>query len=149
VFRVRSPQDLGAGVVFIMIGVAGVYFGTDLTLGTAARMGPGFFPILLSGLIVLIGIIVGLKGLTIEGPPIEAFQLRPILFITAAILLFGYLLDAIGLALTAVALTLVAAYARRDASPTESLVLGGVLALFAVLVFVYALSQPLPAWWGR
>jgi hypothetical protein len=49
VFRVRSPQDLGAGLVFVLIGVAGVYFGTDLTFGTAARMGPGFFSILLSG----------------------------------------------------------------------------------------------------
>jgi hypothetical protein len=149
VVRVRSPQDLGAGVVFVLIGVAGIYFGTDLTFGTAGRMGPGFFPILLSGLIILVGIIVGFKGLTIEGPPIEAFQFRPILFITAAILLFGYLIDAIGLALTAIILTLVAAYARRDARPTESLLLGGALALFAVLVFVHALSQPLPAWWGR
>jgi len=149
VFRVKSPQDLGAGLVFIMIGVAGAYFGTDLTFGTAARMGPGYFPILLSGLIIVVGIIVGFRGLMIDGPAIEAVQLRPILFITAAIVLFGYLLDAIGLALTTIVLTLVAAYARRDARPTETLLLGGVLALFVVLVFVYALSQPLPAWWGR
>ncbi len=147
--RVRSPQDLGAGLVFVLIGAAGAYFGADLTFGTAARMGPGYFPILLSGLIILVGVIVGVRGLTIEGPPVEAVQLRPLLFINAAILLFGYLLETIGLALTTVALTLVAASARRDARVSESLLLGGALALFAVLVFVYALSQPLPAWWGR
>jgi hypothetical protein len=149
VFRVRSPQDLGAGLVFVAIGAAGVYFGRDLAFGTASRMGPGYFPILLSWLIILVGLIVGLRGLTLDGPPVEPIQLRPILFVVVAILMFGYLLDAIGLALTAIVLTLVAAYARRDASLGEALMLGAGLALFAVLVFVYALSQPLPAWWGR
>jgi len=149
VFRVRSPQDLGAGAVFLLIGAAGAYFGNDLAFGTASRMGPAYFPVLLSWLIILIGVIVGFRGLTIEGPQIEPVQLRPILFVVAAILLFGYLIDTIGLALTALALTIVAAYARRDASLSEALLLGAGLAMFAVLVFVYALSQPLPAWWGR
>jgi hypothetical protein len=149
VFRVRSPQDLGAGAVFLLIGAVGAYFGNDLAFGTASRMGPGYFPVLLSWLIISIGVIVGFRGLTIEGPQIEPVQLRPILFVVAAILMFGYLLNTIGLALTAVVLTIVAAYARRDASLSEALLLGAGLAIFAVLVFVYALSQPLPAWWGR
>jgi uncharacterized membrane protein YozB (DUF420 family) len=149
VFRVRSPQDLGAGAVFLLIGAAGAYFGKDLAFGTAARMGPGYFPILLSWLIIGIGVIVAARGLTVEGPAIDPPQVRPILFVVAAILMFGTLLDTIGLALTAVVLTLVAAYARHDASLREALLLGAALALFAVIVFVYALSQPLPAWWGR
>ena len=148
-FRVRSPQDLGAGAVFLLIGAAGAYFGNDLAFGTAARMGPGYFPVLLSWLIIGIGVIVAARGLTIEGLAVEPVQLRPLLFVVAAILMFGFLLDTIGLALTAIVLTLVAAYARRDASLGEALLLGTGLALFAVLVFVYALSQPLPAWWGR
>ena len=147
--RVKSPQDLGAGLVFILIGAAGYYFGQDLTTGTAARMGPGYFPMLLSGLIILIGLVVALRGLAIEGPSVERIQLRPIVFIVAAILMFGYLLDALGLVLTTIALTLVAAYARRDANLRETLLLGGGLAVFAVVVFVYALSQPLPVWWGQ
>lgn len=147
--RVKSPQDLGAGLVFVTIGAAGVYFGQDLTFGSASRMGPGYFPILLSVLIILVGLIVALRGLTIKGPPVEPIQLRPVLFVVASVLMFGYLLDAIGLALTTIALTVVAAYARRDASLKEALLLGGGLAVFAVVVFVYALSQPLPAWWGQ
>jgi len=149
VFRVRSPQDLGAGAVFLLIGAAGAYFGNDLAFGTAARMGPGYFPVLLGWLIIVVGVIVGFRGLTIEGPEIEPIQLRPLLFVVASILLFGYLIDTIGLGLTAIVLTIVAAYARRDARLGEALLLGAGLALFAVLVFVYALSQPLPAWWGR
>jgi Tripartite tricarboxylate transporter TctB family len=147
--RVKSPQDLGAGLVFVLIGLAGLYFGRELAFGTAARMGPGYFPILLSMLILAIGIIVGIRGLATEGPPIERVQLRPIAMIIAAILVFGVLIDVIGLALTALLLTVLAAYARRDVKLTETILLGAGLALFTVAVFVYLLGQPLPAWWGR
>jgi hypothetical protein len=147
--RVKSPQDLGAGVIFVAIGLAGLYFGQDLAFGTSARMGPGYFPVLLSVLIIAIGLIVGFQGLVVEGPPIEPVQLRPIAFIVAAILVFGFLIDSIGLALTAILLTIVAAYARREVSIIETVALGVGLALFTVLVFVYVLGQALPAWWGR
>jgi Tripartite tricarboxylate transporter TctB family len=147
--RVKSPQDLGAGLAFLLIGAAGIYFGKDLAFGTASRMGPGYFPVLLSGLIIVLGLIVGAKGLMVEGPPIEPVQLRPILFITAAILIFGYLIESVGLALTAILLTLFAAYARPEVKLSETIVLGVGLALFTVVVFVYLLGQALPAWWGR
>jgi hypothetical protein len=147
--RVKSPQDLGAGQVFMLIGLAGLYFGSELAFGTAARMGPGYFPTLLSILILAIGIVVGLRALTVEGPPVEPVQLRPIAFVVAAILIFGVLIEFVGLALTAVLLTLLAAFARRDVKLAETLLLGAGLAIFAVTVFVYLLGQPLPAWWGR
>ena len=147
--RVKSPQDLGAGAVFVLIGVAGLYFGRELAFGTAARMGPGYFPTLLSILILAIGIIVAIRGLTTEGPPIEPVQLRPIAMIIAAILIFGVLIDVVGLVLTALLLTMFAAYARREVKLTETILLGAGLAAFTVAVFVYLLGQPLPAWWGR
>ena len=147
--RVKSPQDLGAGVMFTLIGLAGYYFGRDLAFGSAARMGPGYFPVLLSGMITAIGLIVGFRGMTVEGPPVEPVQLRPILLICAAILVFGFLIESVGLALTAVLLTFVAAYARPEVKLGETAVLGAGLALFTVTVFVYLLGQALPAWWGR
>jgi putative tricarboxylic transport membrane protein len=148
-FRIKSPQDVGAAVIFMAIGLAGAYFGRDLALGTAARMGPGYFPVILSWTIFGIGVVVGCKGLTIEGPRIETIQLRPILVIVAAILAFGYLIEKLGLAITAALLTVLAGYARRDVNLWETLLLAAGLALFCVGLFVYALSQPFPAWWGR
>jgi hypothetical protein len=148
-FRVRSPQDLGAGVVFILIGVAGIVFGQDLAFGSAARMGPGYFPTLLSWLIIAIGLVLAVKSLATDGPPIPSIHPRPLLAIIAAILAFGLLIDRVGLALTAAVLTIGAAYARRDVNLTETLLLAVGLALFTVGIFVYALTQPLPAWWGR
>jgi hypothetical protein len=148
-FRIKSPQDAGAAVVFIAIGLAGVYFGRDLTFGSAARMGPGFFPIILSWIVIAIGVICGFKGLAIEGPPIEPVQVRPMLVIIAAILAFGYLIERLGLAITAALLTVLAGYARRDVNVWETLLLAAGLAVFSVVIFVYGLSQPFPAWWGR
>ena len=148
-FRVRSPQDLGAGVVFILIGSAGILFGQDLAVGSAARMGPGYFPMLLSWLIIAIGLVLTVKSLATQGPPIPPIHLRPLTAIVAAILAFGLLIDRIGLALTAAVLVIGAAYARRDVDRGETLLLAVGLALFTVAVFVYALKQPLPPWWGR
>jgi putative tricarboxylic transport membrane protein len=148
-FRIKSPQDVGAAVVFMAIGLAGVYFGSDLALGTAARMGPGYFPLILSWIIFAIGVVVGFKSLTIEGPSIEPVQLRPIVVIIVAIIAFGYLIEKLGLAITAALLTVLAGYARRDVNLWETLLLAAGLALFCVGLFVYALSQPFPPWWGR
>jgi hypothetical protein len=147
--RVKSPQDIGAAIVFIVIGLAGLYLGKNLTFGTASQMGPGFFPTWLNFLIIAIGVGVGVKALAVEGPPIERFQLRPILFIIAAIVIFGFLIQAVGLALSAVLMTFFAAYARRDVKVTETILLAAGLAVFSVILFIYALGQAVPAWWGR
>src|SRR5262249_43132162 len=144
-----SPQDFGSAIVFLLIGLAGLYFGKDLTYGTASRMGPGYFPFLLSWLIIAIGVVVGFMSLTIEGPPIERPQLRPMFFVVLSVIIFGYLMNYVGLAITGVVMTLIAAFARRNFNLVESLVLGIGLSIGCVLIFVYGLGQPLPAWWGE
>lgn len=147
--QVKSPQDLGAGIVFILIGAAGLIFGRELSFGTAGRMGPGYFPTLLSYSIIVIGVIVAARGFTLEGPPIEKFYFRPLAFVVGAVIASGYLLNWFGLVLTSIAVAVISSYARRDVKLVEVLLLGLGMGLFSVLVFVYALGQPLPAWWGR
>jgi len=147
--RVKSPQDFAAGIVFILIGAAGLIFGRDLAVGTAARMGPGYFPILLSFLIIAIGLFVSARGLTLEGPPIEQIHIRPIFFVLAAILVAGFVIQTVGLAITSIIVAVVAAYARREVNLVETIALGVGMGVFSVLVFVYGLGQPLPAWWGN
>jgi Tripartite tricarboxylate transporter TctB family len=148
-FRVKSPQDFGSAIVFLLIGLAGLYFGRELTYGTASRMGPGYFPYLLSWLIIAIGVGVGFMSLTVEGPPVERPQLRPIFFVLLSVVVFGYLMSYVGLAITGVVMTLIAALARRNFNLVESLALGIGLSIGCVLIFVYGLGQPLPAWWGE
>jgi hypothetical protein len=93
--------------------------------------------------------VLAAKSLATDGPPIERIYFRPLFAILAAILAFGFLIDRIGLALTAAVLTIGSAYARRNVDLKETLLLAAGLALFVVGVFVYGLTQPLPAWWGR
>jgi hypothetical protein len=147
--RVKSPQDFGAAAVFVLIGLAGLYFGWELEFGTASRMGPGYFPVLLSCLILALGAIVGWRSLVITGPAVARFHLRPMMFVVVAILGFGLIVNTVGLALTAAALTIVTAYARRQVNLRETLLLAGGLGIFVVVVFVYGLGQPFPAWWGQ
>lgn len=148
--RIRSPQDLGAAVVFLAIGAAALAFRGDLTVGDAAHMGPAYFPTLLGWLILGIGVVLALLSVWLDGPPIERVQPRPLVMIVIAVLLFGWLLEALGLVIATIAVTLVCAYARPKASWKESLVLGLGLSVFAAGVFVYALSQPLPlGWWPQ
>jgi hypothetical protein len=147
--RVKNPQDFGAAAVFVAIGAAGLYFASDLSFGTASRMGPGYFPTLLSAVIVLIGLVLGVKALSIEGPPVERIPLRPIAVIIVCIVGFGVLIERLGVAITAAALVLLASYARPGAQPMESIALAVGLSIFVIGVFVYALGQPLPVWWSR
>jgi hypothetical protein len=147
---IRNPQDLGAAVVFLVIGGVGLYFGRELTFGTAAKMGPGYFPMLLSGLVLVLGLVLAVRSIRVPGPPIERVPLRPILLIVVSVVAFGYLLDALGLAVSAAAVTVLAGYARRKVNLRETLLLAVGLSVFCVLVFVVGLSQPLPlGWWPQ
>lgn len=147
--RVKSPQDLGAGLVFIAIGAAGILFGRELTYGSAARMGPGYFPTLLSYLIIAIGLVIAFRGFTIDGPSIQRIPLRPISLVVISILAFGFLIEVIGLALTAILLTFIASAARKEVNWKETAILAFIIAFLCVGIFIYGLGQPMPAWWGR
>jgi hypothetical protein len=148
-FRIKSPQDFGSAIVFLLMGLAGLYFGKDLNYGSAGHMGPGYFPFILSWTIIGIGVIVGLLSLSIEGPPIEPPHFRPLFFVLLSVVVFGYMMSYVGLAITGVVMTLIAAFARREVKLFESLLLGIGLSIGCVLIFAYGLGQPLPAWWGE
>ena len=145
--RVKNPQDLGAAMLFLLIGAAGVYFGSDLSFGSPARMGPGFFPIILSCIIILIGVVVGLRALAFDGPRISVSRWRPMVVILSSIASVGWLIERVGLAITVAALTFVTAAARPGVDLKETFVLAVCLSAFSVVVFVYALGQPMPVWW--
>ncbi|WP_309083564.1 tripartite tricarboxylate transporter TctB family protein [Chelativorans sp.] len=145
---IKSPQDFGAGVLFILIGAIGILTGQDLAFGSARSMGPGFFPTIICALIILIGLIVAGKALVVEGPAIERIQFRPIFFLIVAIAAFGFLISKVGVVISAILMIVLAAYARREkVNILETLIFAAATAFFIVLIFVYALEQPMPVWW--
>ncbi|WP_296555225.1 tripartite tricarboxylate transporter TctB family protein [Pigmentiphaga sp.] len=146
--RARSPQDVAAGVLLLGICLAGIHFGRDLEAGTAADMGPGYFPMVLSGIIGVCGLTLLARGVSRDGPAIDTVRLRPVLCVLGALLAFFIMIDRAGLVPSVVAMTFIAAYARPRARFAETLVLAIVVAVFAVLVFIEALHLPMQIWWG-
>ena len=67
--RVKHAQDFWSGILFLAIGLLGVLFSRDYAMGTAARMGPGYFPTLLSGILAALGVIIALGAMMSKATP--------------------------------------------------------------------------------
>ncbi len=145
--RIASPKDFWSGVLFGSLGLfAAIYAATHYQLGTAVRMGPGYFPLWVGGLIALLGLILALRALKIEGPPLPVIYYRPIAFVVVATIAYGYLLRPLGLVAATFAVVVVSAAGGHEFRWREALLLAAGLALFSVVVFVYALGLPLQLW---
>lgn len=147
--RVKSPQDLGAGLLFIFIGSIGIWYGKDLTYGSARAMGPGYFPMWLSSIIIVMGLICLLRAAILEGDPIEKIPLRPLVCVFAGVLAFGYLVETIKLELALILLTVISTQARSDTNQKQMLILAVTMAIASVLVFVVVLGQAMPTYTGE
>ena len=144
--RIKSPKDFWAGLMFIGIGLFFVISARSYELGSAARMGPAYFPSMLGGLIAVIGFAVLIQSFVISGGKVAAFPSRLIFLIILALLLFGYLLKFIGLVLALAILIVLSSFAGHEFRFLEALILACVLILLSVLVFVKGLGQPFPLW---
>lgn len=142
---VRVTKDLLAGAMFMVFGLGGAVIATGYGMGTAARMGPGYFPVALGMVIALLGAVMSVKALLNpdSSEPIEAGKLRPILFISLAILAFGLLIDGRGLIAAVVALVVIARFAGREGSALEVLAITALLTVIATAIFVWGLNIPL------
>jgi len=149
-----SQKDFASGLMFIIVGTAFGVGATNFDIGSAARMGPGYFPLLLGILLAILGVIVTLQsfGKHVGDHSIGAIAWRPLIFILGANLAFGALLVGIpswgiphfGLIVAIYGLVLIAGYARPGHKIKESIVLATVLAVGSYGAFVYALNLQFP-----
>jgi hypothetical protein len=142
--RIKSPQDVGAAIILIAIGLAGLWFGRDYDIGSVSRMGPGYMPALLSIGLLVFGAVIGLRSVTIDGPPIATGRWYPSVMVLVAVLMFAGLIERAGLAPTTFIVALICAFATSDVKWKQAVALAVTLALFCVVVFVYGLRQPIP-----
>ncbi|HBB18284.1 MAG: small permease of tripartite tricarboxylate transporter [Syntrophus sp. RIFOXYC2_FULL_54_9] len=144
--KIKNPKDFWAGLMFIVFGLFFVIGARDYQLGSAARMGPAYFPTLLGGLMAVVGAAVFFRSFVLKGGGVAAFPLRLIFFITLSLLIFGYLLKPIGLVLALLCLVVISAFAGHEFRLKEALLLTFVLIVLSVLVFVKGLGLPFPLW---
>ena len=107
-------------------------------------MGPAYFPVVLGGLLAVLGAIVVFSSLATEGPEVAKFHFRPLLFIAISSLAFAYLLKPLGLVLSSIVLIFISAYGGHEFKWKEVAIMSVVLAIFSVLVFVKGLALPFP-----
>lgn len=146
---IRNPKDFWAGVLFVAIGIGTLVYAVRYSLGTAARMGPGYFPRILGILLIVLGGIVASRALYVPGARVPRFRWRPIVIVLGSVVLFGAVVQPLGVAISTVILVVVASAASGEFRPREALISGIVLAALAVGVFVVGLSLQLPIWPGQ
>jgi hypothetical protein len=145
--KIKSPKDFWAGLMFMGFGLFFLAWALgNYQLGSAVRMGPGYFPTLLGGLLAFLGALVLIQSFAMEGPPVPTFTFRPLIMISLACVAYGYLMKPLGLVISTAALVFLSALGGHEFKFKEVTFLYVVLIIFSVLVFVKGLTLPFPLW---
>ncbi len=148
--KIKSQRDFWSGLLFVIVGVA--FASGSLihySFGSSARPGPGYFPFGLGVLLALLGAAVLFKALTIEsdgGQPIGSVAWRPLLVVVGAIVLFGFALPRLGLAITLPLLIIVSSFASDEFRWRDAILSSVVLTVGSWAIFVWGLSLVIPVW---
>jgi hypothetical protein len=142
--EVSKNKDFWAGVMLIGIGAAAMFVSRDYRFGSALRMGPGFFPTILSGILILFGICIVAVGLR-SGEKIQgSLSLRALVMLPLSLVLFGVMMNLAGFIPALVALVFLSAASGREFNLREVLVLTVILTVASVALFIWGLGLPYP-----
>ena len=154
---IKSQKDFFSGLLYAAVGSAFAIGATTYKLGTSARMGPGFFPMMLGVLLAVIGLYIMFKAMVVKTPngdKIGKWAWKPLCFIIAGNLLFGILLGglptlgvpAMGLIVAIYGTTLVVSLAGSTYNIKEVLILATILSIASYCAFVWLLNLQFPVW---
>ena len=155
--RIKSQKDFFAGLLFLALGVAFALGARTYNVGTGARMGPGYFPLMLGIVLAIMGAVEVIKSMVVEtktGDKVGKFVWRPVGYIVGANLAFGVLLGglpsiklpAMGLIVAIFALTIISARAGSEFKWKEILILSAILAVGSYLAFILLLKLQIQVW---
>ncbi len=155
--KIKSQQDFFSGLMFVAVGIAFGWGATTYNIGEGARMGPGYFPLVLGVLLTALGTFIIFESLVVEtedGEPVGSFAWRPLGFVIGANLLFGILLGglpsiglpAMGMIVAIYGLTFMASLAGDEFNLKEVVVLATILAIGSYLAFIMLLKLQFPVW---
>jgi hypothetical protein len=154
---IKSQKDFFSGLMFTLVGAAFAWGATSYNIGTGARMGPGYFPLLLGVFLAVLGGLITFYSLiehTEDGEPVGAFAWKPVVFILGANIVFGILLAGLprfgippmGLIAAIYALVIIAGKAGDTFSLKESVMLATALSVGSYLAFIMLLKLQMPVW---
>jgi predicted outer membrane lipoprotein len=155
--KIKSEQDFFSGLMFMVVGIAFAWGATTYSVGEGARMGPGYFPLVLGIVLAALGAFIIFEAMVVEtedGEPVGKWAWRPLGFIIGANLLFGVLLGglpsiglpAMGMIVAIYVLTFVSSLAGDEFSFKENLILATILAVGSYLAFIVLLKLQFQVW---
>ena len=155
--KIKSQKDFFSGVMFSVVGIAFAWGATTYNVGDGARMGPGYFPLMLGVLMTFLGLLIMFNSLVVEtegGDRIGKWAWKPICYILGANLAFGVLLGglprikvpAMGMSAAIYALVIIASMAGERFKLKEVLILATILAVGSYLAFIVLLKLQIPVW---
>ncbi len=155
--NIKSQKDFFAGLMFMGVGVAFAWGATSYNVGVGARMGPGYFPMLLGGLMAVLGAAITFSSLVIESPggdKIGKWAWKPLILIILANFVFGILLGGLpsigipsmGMIIGIYALVFISSAAEPGWKVKNTFILATVLAVGSYLAFIKLLSLQFPVW---
>jgi hypothetical protein len=142
--ELRSNKDFWAGAMLIAIGALAIFIARNYTFGTSLRMGPGYFPIILGGLLILFGLYILAMGLRRSEKIEGSWSIRGLIILPLSLVLFGVLIDRAGFVPAMLVLIFCAATASTEFKLVEVLLFSAFLTALAAAVFVWGLGLPYP-----
>ena len=155
-FKVRGPRDFYGGLVLIALAIIAIWASGDLPGTHGFAFGPGTAPRLFAGLLAIVGALVALSGLLVDGPPVEPYAVRGPAWVLLAILAFAGMIRGLnigpvtipplGLVPSTFAAFMISIFGSTEMRWVESLIAAVAMTAFCVGLFVYLLQLPFQLW---
>jgi hypothetical protein len=146
--QLRNHRDLWAGLMFAVIGIIFMILSKQYSIGTSAKMGPGYFPMVLGGLMTLFGVIIALGAFQGKAQLLKLSPVgwREFILLLASVIVFAIALPRLGMVISVVLLILISALASHEFKLKDTLISIVVLVLLAYGMFVKGLELQFPVW---
>ena len=138
-----------SGIMFLVTGAVAIYIAQDYPMGSALRMGPGYFPIVLGGLIGLFGIWELIIGVIKPDPVKGNWSIRALIILPLSCVVFGVMMEKVGFVPALIALIIVSATAGKEFKLWEAIAMSIVLTILCTGIFIYGLGLPYPLFSGH
>jgi hypothetical protein len=147
-YRIRSQKDLAAGLIYVLAGAGFSLGALNYKLGDAARMGPGWFPFWVGVVLAAVGVITAATSLrrTAAEDRVQRPELRAVAWIIGAVVLFGLLLQPLGMVLALAVLVIVSSMASHEFTWKGALLNTVFMVLFSVGAFIWGINLQIPLW---
>lgn len=146
--KIKDKKDFASGLMFIAFGAFFAILARGYQMGTAAKMGSGYFPFWLGVLLALIGVIVLLKSLSANNEEHELgkWDWKTIMWVTGSVVLFAVILQYIGLILSIIVLVFISALASHEFNWKQTIVTAAIVLGISYGAFIWGLKLQFPVW---